>query len=331
MNTIYVLGGEQKGRAHEGSDEATLNKRGVIACMDLDERKPEIRLGYASPPEVRCDSSGASLFKSATLVDDRLYACTTTEAMVFRLPDFERVAYLTHPWLNDAHHVRPNLGGSGVVIANTGLDMVIELDWEGRVLNEWPVLDEDLWQRFDRKTDYRKIASTKPHHAHPNHVFYLDGRLWVTRLIQRDAAAVDDLSETFHVGLESMHDGLVRGDRVYFTMVDGHLVEADAHTREIVEVHDLVAMTPKRERRLGWCRGVAFVDDDLALVGFTRLRPTRWAENVQWARYRLGLKPDAGEAPSSIALYDLKRRKRCWEVNVEEAGVSQIFSVHLAP
>lgn len=72
-------------------------------------------------------------------------------------------------------------------MVNTGLDMVVRVTPEGRVLEEWDVLLEPAWQRFSRDIDYRKIVSTKPHRSHPNFVFELGDEVWVTRFEQRDA------------------------------------------------------------------------------------------------------------------------------------------------
>src|SRR4029079_9381251 len=97
-------------------------------------------------------------------------------------------AQVSLPFFNDVHHVRPS-GDGNILVANAGLEMVLELDGAGRVLQAWNVLGEDPWRRIDPHVDYRWI-STKPHRAHPNFLFYLDDELWATRFHQGDAVSL---------------------------------------------------------------------------------------------------------------------------------------------
>ena len=51
--------------------------------------------------------SDAVLFKSASVVGDRMYCTTQTEVLVLALPDFTEIAYISLPIFNDVHHVVP--------------------------------------------------------------------------------------------------------------------------------------------------------------------------------------------------------------------------------
>jgi hypothetical protein len=73
------------------------------------------------------------------------------------------------------------------------------------------------------------------------------------------------------------------------------------------------------------------IDDDHAVVGFSRLRPTRWKQNVQWAKHRLAGGNGLGLLPTRIALFNLRTEKFCWDVDLEPAGVNVVFSIHNAP
>jgi hypothetical protein len=257
-----------------------------------------------------------------------MYVPTQTELLIYDVPSFECQAYVSLPCFNDVHHVCPGPAGT-LFVANTGLDMVLEVTHGGEVRREWSVVGEPLWTRFSRDVDYRKVVTTKPHKSHPNHVFFLDGEVWVTRCDQHDALCLTREQDPIPIGDTSIHDGLVRGDRVYFTQVSGHVIVVDGATKRVCRRFDLNAIAGGRTP-LGWCRGIEVLDGDLVVVGFSRLRPTKWKENVQWVKHRLG-GHGIGPLPTRIAMFDLKEKQLCWEVDLESAGMNVVFSIHRAP
>jgi hypothetical protein len=274
---------------------------------------------YATPPEACPAVDPAILFKSGTRVGDLLYLSTQTEVLVLRLPDFERVAYVSLPRFNDVHHVRPSHTG-GLLVANSGLDTVLDLGLDGEVRSEWNVIGEDTWARFDPAVDYRRVKTTKPHHAHPNHVFYIGDEPWATRFEQRDAVSLLDPGRRIDIGLERVHDGVVHDGCVYFTTVDGKIAIADAATLQLLEVVDLVPLHPAGTR-LGWTRGIT-LDADGAWIGFSRIRPTKFRENVGWVLH--GFKRDLG---THIGRYDLKSPRSITDILLEEQELGAVFSV----
>ena len=80
---------------------------------------------------------------------------------------------------------------------------------------------------------------------------------------------------------------------------------------------------------LGWCRGIELLDDRHAVVGFSRLRPTKWEQNLRWVKRQLGGK-GTGLLPTRIALVDLSAERFVWEVDLEPGGLNAVFSIHLA-
>jgi len=60
------------------------------------------------------------------------------------------------------------------------------------------------------------------------------------------------------------------------------------------------------------------------------LRPTKWKQNVQWVKHRLG-GDGMGLQPTRLGMFDLRREKLCWEVDLEPAGMNVVFSVHKVP
>ena len=323
MTDILVAGGRQRGvrPTSAGLDWYEYEAGIVVRVRDDDV---EAIHEYVSPPDVVPDEEPVIIFKSGSIDGDRLYLSTQNEVIVYRAPTMERVAYISIPQFNDVHHVAP-LPNGNVVVAITGLDMVVEVTLDGEVVRAWDVTGSGLWHRFSPDVDYRKVKSTKPHVAHPNYVFRLGDEIWATRFEHRDAISLDDPSRRIDIGIERIHDGVVHGSSIYFTSVDGHLAIADAESLTVSHVVDLAQMHPPATR-LGWARGVHVVDDRFVWVGFSRIRPTKFRENVAWVAR--GFRRDLG---THVALYDLRRRVLVADVNLEAAGVGAVFGIYPTP
>jgi hypothetical protein len=329
MTALYVVGGRQKrgvdtARTHEAHHYGA----GVIVCVNPETGSVRSCVEHITPPEACPAHDPSIVFKSGTLVGNCVYVPTQTEILIYSLPSFRLAGYVSLPCFNDVHHVAPGPQGT-LFVANTGLDMVIELSRDGVVRNEWSAIGETLWTRFSRDVDYRRVSSTKPHRSHPNHVFFLGDDLWATRCDQHDAVCLTREQPAIPLGDQPVHDGLVRNGRIHFTMVSGHVIVVDAASLRVSCRYDLNAMYDG-SRALGWARGLEVLDDDHIVVGFSRLRLTKWQENVQWVKKRLG--GDAIDTfPTRIVMFDLRRGEVCWEVDLERAGMNAVFSVHRGP
>ena len=321
LSRLYIAGGQQRTLRGLTADMDSWYEyqRGLVLELDTKSGAARVVVDYVSPADVCPPKAPAILFKSGTLVGDLLYVTTQTEIMAFRVPSFERVMYVSLPLFNDVHHVRPTPRGT-LLVANTGLDMVVEVTHAGDIVEIWNVLGEDPWARFDRETDYRLVPTTKPHLAHPNHVFYIGDEPWATRFQQRDAVSLLDPERRIDIGLERIHDGVVHAGHVYFTTVDGKVAIADTSTLEIIRVIDLTQSHPS-DMLLGWARSV-LVDGNHLWVGFSRIRPTKIRENVGWVMR--GLKRDFG---THVGLYELDTGKSLAQYNVEPSGLSAIFGI----
>jgi hypothetical protein len=323
MSGLYVLGAKQRNLLLRREEEWNLYEKALILHLDTESGKVTTCFEYRSPVEARASENSSMVFKSGTLVGDLLYACTSTEVMIFRLPQFQLLHYISLPCFNDLHHVAPGSDGS-LIVAVTGLDMVAKITLEGELKAEWSVLGEDLWSRFSRTTDYRKIESTKPHKSHPNFVFELDSRIWVTRFRQRDAVCLDDLSLRIDIGAQFPHDGLVWCGGIYFTSVDGRIVIANPESLQVERTIDL-NVVDGQQALLGWCRGVLPLEGNKMWVAFTRIRKTRFQENVLWVKH--ALRAGIHEKPTHVALYDITGMRRLQEFDLEAHGMNTIFSV----
>lgn len=319
---ILVVGGKQRGKRalRAGGGSWYKYEQALAIRVNTTTGAAEIEHSYVSPPEVIAEEEPAILYKQGTLVGDRLYQTTQTEVIVYRYPDWEIDAYISLPRFNDVHHVRPT-DRETLLVVNTGLDQVLELDLNGEIVKEWNVEHKDPWHRHDPTVDYRRESTTKPYDAHPNHVFMIGDEVWATRFKHRDAVSLSDPSRRIEIGAERVHDGVVVGDKIYFTAVNGHIAIADAETLEIIDLVDLREIDSETPL-LGWCRGIAFEGDHI-WVGFSRLRPTKARENVAWVKD--GFKRQVG---THIARYDLVKRSLEQRIDLEPSGLNAVFSIY---
>lgn len=320
FDTLYVVGGRQRIARSVLDNEQTWYEyeKGVVLQIELATGSAQTCLDYLSPPEA-AGNNDPVLFKSGTAEDGRLYLCTQTEVLVYELPDFELVNYISLPYFNDVHHVRPMPNGN-LLVANSGLEMVVQLTPAGETVRAWNVLGEDPWQFISSTVDYRRGISTKPHRAHPNYVFLVGDDVWATRFEQRDAVCLTEPGRSINIGLERVHDGVLHQGRLYFTTINGYVVIANPDTCLVEETINLNTLHGE-DTLLGWCRGV-LLDGAKAWIGFSRIRPTRFRETLSWVRqgFRRSL-------PTHIACYDLAAKQLLAEINLEDQGLNAVFSI----
>jgi hypothetical protein len=326
MEKLYVLGGRQR-RALVKDPIKEWHWYEAALILEVDTRSGKVRtcVEYKSPAEARASESASINFHSGALIGDKLYTCTTTEVLIYSVPEFKQVGYISLPCFHDLHHVTPASDGN-LLVVSTGLDMVVKLTPRGEILQEWCVVDEVPWSRFSRDVDYRKVETTKPHLSHPNFAFELDGEVWVTRFTQRDAISLNGSGHRIDIALEKPHDGVFWGEHIVFTVVDGKVIFANRHTLAIDQVIDLRKIQDHDHEVLpAWCRGVLPVDEHTMWVGFTRIRKTLFRENVRWAR--MVLHEGTVVKPTHIALFDIASEQCLKEYDLEPYGMNAIFGI----
>lgn len=322
MENLYVTGGRQRRRVIKIEEEWNLYEKALILEIDPDRGTAITRVEYETPPEACPDHTPSFLFKAGTLIGTTLYVCTGTEVILYEVPNFKIVGYVSLPCFNDLHHV--TLGANGnLLAASTGLDMVVEFDLSGKVGRQWNVLGGDIWERFPPDQDYRKVATTKPHWAHPNFVFQIGSDVWVTRAKQSDAVCLTQPELRIELSSVPVHDGHLCNGQLYFTSVDGTIIIVDSATRKIADVIDLKQIDNSEKALLGWCRGLLIVDERHAWVGFTRVRKTKFRENINWVKHVF----HDHEKPTHIALYDIYAKKRLREIDLEKYDLNVLFSI----
>ena len=322
VDDLYVIGGRQRipRSIRHGQQNWQGYDRGMVVGVDTKTGTAQALLEYETLLQARAEDDGAISFQAGTREGDRLYVCTETEVLVYGSPTV-RAAGLCQPAVVQRRASCPSDAGRCAARCQRRPRARVEVTLDGEVRRMWNVLGEDPWERFDASLDYRKVGSTKPHRAHPNFVFYVGDDIWATRFQQGDAVCLTTPGQSFQISERRIHDGVLHDGRLYFTIVDGTVVVIDAQTFETVETHDLNSYHGDRSAVLGWCRGV-LVDGDRLWVGFSRIRPTRFRENVGWAArgFKHGL-------PAHIACYDLARRTCITEIELEEAGLSAVYSI----
>lgn len=335
VSHLIVVGGQQRSDA-VGRDEWQAYQAARIVLVELRTGLVSPLLRYSGNPACLPDQEPSVLFKSATMTRTHLFACTTTELAIIDLKQWQIERLVTHPWLNDVHHVVPTAAGSMLVV-NTGLDQVLELDRDGKLLREWNTASTPTWDRFDQSVDYRKVLTTKPHESHPNFLFHRDGEWWVTRFHHRDACCLTKPGRTLDLRAKGAteassevsdagpHDGVWDGAAHWFTTVDGQLLHwpVDQPLPRTISL----SRSGEADALLGWCRGVAPIGGDSVWVGFSRLRPTKFRSHVSWIKHGFRKVGQHATAPTRIAEHRLSNGVMLREIDLEPAGIAAVFSI----
>lgn len=254
-----------------------------------------------------------------------LWLPTDTEVMLYSYPELKLIKKYSHPCFHNIHHIRPF--NEFLAVVSTGLDMVILLNKEsGEPIRYYNVEGKEPWHRFSEHVDYRKIHSTRPHDGHPNFVFNIDDKLWVTRCATEDAVCLEDTTKKIDISRGkdiSVHDGHYYEGKLIFTQVDGVLSIADPASKVIEEDINLLNIEGRKEAK-GWCRGV-YLDGDIIYVGFSKLRRTRNRKKVAWVKNIMTGTSD--QLKAHVAAYDIKKRKKLNEWTFAEGSVDAIYSI----
>src|SRR5271157_1350203 len=132
MAQLYVLGARQRNLLFQQEREWNLYEAGLILQLDTEAGAVRTCLEYRTPPEARANENSSTVFKSGTLAGDVLYACTSTEVLIYKLPEFQQLGYISLPCFNDVHHVTP-ASDENLLAAVTGLDMVVKFTPQGKL------------------------------------------------------------------------------------------------------------------------------------------------------------------------------------------------------
>lgn len=283
--------------------------KAVMQVLDWDSKKIIREISHKSSSE-NLGAGLSQMFKGAMVDEGQCYVVSNTEVLRYDLNNWELTGLFTDESFNDLHGVLKT--DAGVYVCNTGLEIVqciTDLGSNDVALNaEFNLAEVPTWHRFDKSTDYRAIPTTKPHEVHINHLFVLDGRLWVNLGSRRKAVCISDpelcIDMDAHFGENEKvlcHDGLVKDDKIYFTSVNGSIIIVNRKTLKVEERLDLNAINTLN-KDIGWTRGLEIVGNK-AYVGITKVRHSKFKE---YTRYLVT--GERTSMPSSIIEVDLERR-----------------------
>lgn len=265
-------------------------------------------------------------FTIGSVENNNIWLPTDTEIRLYRYPEMDLLRLFSHPCFHNIHSVTHR--GEYLYVTSTGLDMVVVLDkTSGEIISYHNTEGKPTWHRFSLDVDYRKIHSTRPHDCHPNYVFWIDDKAWVTRCTQEDAICLTNVNERIDISGPdkkiSVHDGFVYGDYIYFTSVDGCLIVADGQSQKVIETIELF-----RDKKYGgirgWCRGL-FINDGLCYIGFSRLRKTRAKGKLAWLdRFPLSATPDKS---SSVIVFDLENKEIISDYHIPDNMMDAVYGI----
>jgi len=307
---VFVTGGTLNPK----SDKAKYGSALVLEIELSSNKKPKIIRALSFQPDVKnknYTSSTNVIFKSASIYNDSLYIPTETEIKKVDIKTMTIVDSYSSPSFNDLHHVfrRDNV----LHIANTGLDCVCHLNMSDNSITHSETVDGSI-SRYNNITDFRELASTKPHLSHPNYCFELDGKLWVTRCDFMDAVCIDSPDKRIFIGDGLVHDGVVFGKYVYFTTVNGHIKLYDKQT---MSLHCAINISVLDVRLDGWFRGIRPIDNGIVIIAMSKSRKSK----------RMSKKSRG----SLLILVDIYKKKILQTWGVGSLGLDAIFSVIEVP
>jgi len=319
MDSIYITGGKQY--VDKVRPEWHLYEKGMILKLDLSTLKTELVKEWVKPNKTDNESI---IFKSGYRENGLVFVCSQTEAIVLSEETLETIKIYSHPYFNDLHHVIPSSNVNNVLVVSTGLDAVFEITPENEIVQEWSTHEGDIWEKFDRNVDYRKVATTKPHLIHPNHICKFKDQLWVTRLATEDAICLNKPGVYHKMLVGKPHDGQLFNHSFCYTTVNGYVLMFDSNTMKLVKKINLNNASGS-DKVLGWCRGLHVLNEDEFLVGFTKIRNTKFKANLNWIKK--SYYDYSKNLPTRIAAYSISKNKFLYEVNLEKHGLDAVFSI----
>ncbi len=303
-------------------------EKAVIQLIDWNRKKVVKEIEYSSP-EKHVGKNLSIQFKGSCLHGEDYFVVTNTEILRYDLNSWCLEDVISLKSFNDLHGVIRS--GNCLYIVNTGLEMIQIFDLERQVIvDEINMTVRPTWERFDPDKDYRLIATTKPHEAHVNHVFQIDGQIWATRGQKREAVNIKDFSQKIQLPpvegdkVVLCHDGIVRSDKVYFTTVDSHILVFDKENKALIDDYDIRSMNTTGYS-LGWTRGLEIVGER-AFLGLSKMRATTFKDYTSWF-----IRGQQKAMPSSILNIDMNKREITDYYIMENHKGHAIYTISLLP
>ena len=324
---LLITGGRQsKSKSSYFNKEWNNGILGVVYEYDTITNSLKEKVTYKTPKEFRPKENYSISFKGGSIHKNKLLITTLTEILIYEIPKFKLNKRLTLNIFNDLHHVLRVDDELYIVI--TGLDMAIRYSIKQKKIltfyNCFP--EKDTWDRFNIKTDYRKINTTKPHFSHPNHITYYDEKLFITRYKQEDVLIFTKdgkIIDKINLKEGIPHDGVIFNNDLIYTTVNGKIITVNKRNfkKKVIDLNNF----EKNGDSLGWCRGF-YQAEKFNYVGFSRIRPTKFIENIKWLGSKLSDKIKL-KMPTRIEVYNKDFTDVIKTINLENEGINWVFSI----
>ena len=251
-----------------------------LSVVDWDNGKIIDTINYISPDIQRNPSM---MFKVCDITPNSIITVTNSEIVEFDRKTYEVIKTVSDNSFNDLHAVKKI--NEFYYLVNTGLEILQIINENGLIVKEINMATTATWDKFSKSIDYRKIGSTKPHEMHINNVFNVGDDIFVTRLSLKQAININNEKDIFDIEVGLPHVGVVFNEKVYFTTTNGHVIVFDANTRKKISLTDVNQLLVKGGYKPdGWCRGILPLSENKILVGYTKLRHTKFKEFLSWTK-----------------------------------------------
>jgi len=330
QNNLLITGATLRKQGYE-LGEGKYYDKAVLLSLNLDTGYFKELLSISTGNQNTPDSNPNLEFTIGDIEPNNLWLTTDTEIRLYSYPELNVLKVFSHPCFHNIHSLA--VRGEQLYITSTGLDMVVILDKNtGEIIDRINTEYKPVWHRFSADIDYRKLHSTRPHDSHPNYIFWLDNQPWVTRCTPEDAVCLYDkrkridltgLSENPSQQELSVHDGIVKQGKIYFTSVDGCILIVDSGSLKLIETIELYKFKNYGGVR-GWCRGL-YIEGDLFYIGFSRLRKTKAKGKLAWlSRFSNYLSPSK---QSSVLAFDMKKRIIVKDYPIPEDAIDAVYAI----
>lgn len=316
MRSLIVYGGRLRriaGGLHR--ETGAVYAHGVVAELDLETRELTKRLEWRDP-EWESVPDISHVIKGGSWNMDQLLLCTERNLLWVDPHTWRVTRQWSHPAMNDVHHALSVRGT--LYVACAGLDAVLEVHADDKAVIRGVARPVEMpW------TDQRTL-DLAPHRAHPNYLFEWQRDVWVTRFQTRDAAPLHGRGKrSFHLGRVPVHDGLVTRRGVFFTSVDGKLLQTGVHGLTVQPLQG----PDTRDEPLGWCAGLCLDRDGTAWVGFSRLRNSHFREHMAWVGSSLQGTSFETRRPTRLQQHDPRTGALLDTVDLESVGIDEVFGL----
>lgn len=320
---LLISGARERPKGFELGD-GKLYGTAVLLSLDLETGQTTTLLEKSDSGDNYPGEHPNLQFTAGCTSPGTLWLPTDTEIYEVDYPSMQIRQVISHPCFQNIHSAQI-IDGS-LWVTSTGLDTVVQIDPQtGDVQRYFNAEHKPTWHRFSPDTDYRKVHSTRPHDCHPNYVFKHGEDYWVTRCTQEDTVALEDPGKRIDISGEgksiSVHDGVVIGDRVHFTSVDGCLVTADLVSQKVVGTVDICK--EQGLGRIGWCRGL-HIEGDIVYLGFSSIRRTRQSRKLAWLGENFS---KVLGKPACVIEYDVRKHEMLRRIDIKNHALDAIYGI----